>query len=70
MGSSLKQEDGPCMKQLEVVLKQIGAERQAYHGGSFNGNHTDKCLMVSKIHSEINALPVKNIWEQNKNADF
>jgi len=39
-------EDGPCVKELNAILKYIGAQRQAYHGGSFNGNHTNKCLKV------------------------
>ncbi|XP_031571701.1 uncharacterized protein LOC116305861 [Actinia tenebrosa] len=42
-------EDGPCAQELARVLKKIGAERQAYHGGSFNGNHTNKCLKVTSI---------------------
>ena len=37
---------GPCKEELSKQLKQIGAERQAYHGGTFNGNHTHKCLKV------------------------
>ncbi|EDO33146.1 predicted protein [Nematostella vectensis] len=32
--------DGPSSEALESTLKEIGAERQAYHGGSFNANHT------------------------------
>lgn len=40
---------GPCVRELGSVLKKIGAERQASHGGSFNGNHTNKCRKVSSI---------------------
>lgn len=44
--STLKLGEGPCVKELNETLHKIGVDRQAYHGGSFNGNHTDKCLMV------------------------
>lgn len=39
--------DGPFMQALEEALQSCGVERQAYHGGSFVGNHVHKCLRVS-----------------------
>lgn len=41
--SILKKGEGPCLKKLNETLTAMGVQRQAYHGGSFNGNHTDKC---------------------------
>ena len=38
---------GPCTKSLDVTLKGLGVERQAYHGKSFVGNHCHKLLFVS-----------------------
>lgn len=52
----LPNEAGPCVDELGKVLKKIGAERQAYHGGSFNGNHTNKCLKVSNSKIKIAVL--------------
>lgn len=40
--------DGPCTAKLNEILKKIGADRQVYHAGSFNGNHANKCLQVRK----------------------
>ncbi|XP_028518266.1 uncharacterized protein LOC114576217 [Exaiptasia diaphana] len=44
--SLLKQGEGPCIVKLNETLNKLGVQRQAYHGGSFNGNHTNKCLLV------------------------
>ena len=38
--------DGPCVLALDRTLKQINVERQAYFGGTFIGNHVNKCLKV------------------------
>ncbi len=38
---------GPCARQLEKRLKQLGVYRQAYFSGSFVGNHIDKMCKVS-----------------------
>ena len=39
-------EDGIFVKCLDKALATFGVERQAYHGGSFNGNHIHKALKV------------------------
>lgn len=39
--------DGPFVCALEEALQRFGVERQAYHGGSFVGNHVHTCLRVS-----------------------
>jgi hypothetical protein len=44
MRSELHYNDGPCVQELDRTLKQIGVERQAYFGGTFVGNHVNKCL--------------------------
>ena len=41
--------DGPFVCALEEALQTCGVERQAYHGGSFVGNHVHTCLRVSQI---------------------
>ena len=38
--------DGPCVQELDVVLKSKNVQRQAYHGKSFIGNHVHKMLKV------------------------
>lgn len=38
--------DGPFMCALEDALQSFSVERQAYHGGSFVGNHVHMCLRV------------------------
>ena len=30
---------GPCTKSLDIILKEIGVERQVYYGNTINGNH-------------------------------
>ena len=41
-------ENGPCVLSLDATLKELGVERQAYHGKSFIGNHCHKMLRVSE----------------------
>ena len=43
-----EREDGVFVKSLEMVLKSFNVERQAYHGGSFIGNHVHNALKVLK----------------------
>ena len=42
-----QQHDGPCVRSLDEALKKINVQRQAYFGGTFVGNHVQKCLQVS-----------------------
>ena len=41
--------DGPHFRSLEDSLKELNVERQAYHGGTFIGNHVHKLLQVTLI---------------------
>ena len=40
---------GPCASSLDQTLKNLGVDRQAYHGKSFIGNHCHKMLKVIKL---------------------
>lgn len=37
---------GPFYSSLEKSLQQLNVKRQAYHGGTFVGNHVHKLLKV------------------------
>ena len=41
-----KPKDGPFLQSLEKSLQQLHVQRQAYHGGTFVGNHVRKLLEV------------------------
>ena len=45
-GEKLQPAEGPTVVAINKSLVAIGVERQAYHGGSFIGNHVHKCLKV------------------------
>ena len=49
---------GPCSTSLEKVLQKHTVERQAYHSGSFVGNHVHKCLKGHVI-EELTAAPLQ-----------
>ena len=40
---------GPCTKSLDAILKEIGVERQAYHGNTIYGNHCHLLLKDNNI---------------------
>ena len=42
--------DGPFVQTVEDALQNCGVQRQAYHGGSFVGNHVHACLKVGPTH--------------------
>ena len=46
ISKGFEREDGVFVKSLEMALKLFNVERQAYHGGSFIGNHVHKALKV------------------------
>ena len=48
ISKGFEREDGVFVKSLEMALKSFHVERQAYHGGSFIGNHVHKALKVLK----------------------
>ena len=39
-------EDGVFVRALDAALASFNVERQAYHGGSFIGNHIHRTLKV------------------------
>ena len=47
--AAFEKSDATLTKQLDVVLKQMNVERQAYHGKSFIGNHVHTCCKVTQI---------------------
>lgn len=38
--------DGLFVQALDASLRGCGVDKQAYHGGSFVGNHVHECLKV------------------------
>ena len=53
--------DGPFVQALEDSLRQCGVDRQAYHGGSFIGNHVHKCLQVKMmVQAHCNVLQLQH----------
>ena len=45
--NKLSKMHGPCVQQLDKVLNALNVQRQAFHSGSFIGNHVHKMLIVS-----------------------
>ena len=63
----LRKAVAPCCKQLEKNLQQVHIYRQAWHGGTFVGNHVHKMLEVSakaefKLSCQHNAIFVAKSW--------
>ena len=46
LGEKFKKTDGPFFRTLECTLASLHVERQAYHGGTFVGNHVHKLVQV------------------------
>ena len=44
--AGMDKSEGHLTQQLDRILKEINAERQAYHGKSFIGNHVLTCCKV------------------------
>ena len=44
--AALEKSEGAVTKQLDVLLKEMNVERQAYHGKSFIGNHVHTCYLL------------------------
>ena len=44
--AKFKREDGPFFACLDKILSLMYIQRQAYHGGTFVGNHVHKLLKV------------------------
>ena len=42
-----EKQDAPFLSSLEEALAKCNVQRQAYHSGSFVGNHVQRCLQVS-----------------------
>lgn len=45
-----ERENGVFVRSLDAALASFNVERQAYHGGSFIGNHIHRTLKVYKFH--------------------
>lgn len=46
IGRGFNKEDGVFVRSLDSALASFNVERQAYHGGSFIGNHIHRTLKV------------------------
>ena len=44
LGEKFRHKDGPFFQSLDRALAQLHVERQAYHGGTFVGNHVHKLV--------------------------
>ena len=71
---SLKKWDGPCIQAIQQTLHQIGADRQAYHGGAFIGNHVHMCCKVCMFVRHMLMIPkslynaiIITIYQQDTN---
>ena len=51
--AAFERSDATLTKQLDVVLKQMNVERQAYHGKSFIGNHVHICCKVTNFKTDF-----------------
>ena len=48
ISKGFEREEGIFVSALDKALKSFHVERQAYHGGSFIGNHIHRALKVCK----------------------
>lgn len=55
--NKLLKTEGPCVQAIKRSLQEIGVDRQAYHGGSFIGNHVHKCLKVHSLIQSTTPVP-------------
>ena len=46
LNKKFKPVDGPFFMSLDNTLAQLHFQRQAYHGGTFVGNHVHKLVQV------------------------
>ena len=63
--SSLKYRSGPTAIELDKALKRHRMDVQSFHGGSFAGNHCNKCLKDSVI-SDICSTSCQNITKTGR----
>lgn len=60
--------DGPFYRTLDPALAQLHVERQAYHGGTFVGNHVHKLLKVQyRQHASIYGHNTGNTYLPHRN---
>ena len=45
--AAIDRSEGKLVEQLDVTLKSMNVERQAYHGKAFIGNHVHICCKVT-----------------------
>ena len=52
LAEKFRHKDGPFFQSLDCALATLHVERQAYHGGTFVGNHVHNLLKV--LHKSFN----------------
>ena len=70
MFTQVKKLSGPCSRQLETELQGLHIQRQAYHSGSFVGNHIHKMLQVCLSSQELPQANWQSELEKNIFASF
>jgi len=50
LGGKFRHADGPFFRSLEKASTVLHVEQQAYHDGTFVGNHVNKLVKVLKVH--------------------
>lgn len=58
INKGFSKEDGVFVQALDAALSSFNVERQAYHGGSFVGNHIHQALKVNNYTYNYNYLNV------------
>ena len=56
LAEKFRHKDGPFFQSLDCALATLHVERQAYHGGTFVGNHVHKLLKV--LHKSFDVLTI------------
>lgn len=56
MKKGFDKEDGIFVKSLDQALAKFHVQRQAYHGGSFIGNHIQKTLKVLQVCGNVHVI--------------
>ena len=70
MSKGFDKEDGFFVKSLDDALASFNVERQAYHGGSFIGNHIHRALKVSiDFHGFANTILFLSSVTASKHRD-
>ena len=68
-GNGLKPGVGPIACSIEAILDTHGISTQAYHGGTFNGNHANKYIKP-KVFADITDRICKKVEKMTKKASI